>query len=135
LPDSKPEALRELERAAPGTRFRRIYEARQGSSHGGLKNRAFMFGGLAVIAAGVATYPIPVIPSELVILVGLALLSQGSARGARMLDGAEVRFRRWLAPAIRVVSRWPKWAKVAAGVAWSCVLAALSWWAWRSLHR
>ena len=78
MPDSKPEALRELERAAPGTRFRRIYEARQGSSHGGLKNRAFMFGGLAVIAAGVATYPIPVIPSELVILLPFPFIIWGA---------------------------------------------------------
>jgi len=134
LLDTKPETLRELEKAAPGSRFQRLYEKRRRSSHGGLKNGAFMIGGLAVIGAGIATYPIPVIPSEVVILIGLAMLSQGSARGARLLDGAEVRMRRWFAPVIRVVRGWPKWARVAAGVAWSCALAGLSWWAWGALH-
>jgi len=133
VPD-QPETLRELERGAPGTRFERLYEKRRRSAHGGLKNGAFFVGGLLVIAAGIATYPIPVIPSEVVILVGLALLSQGSARGARILYGAEVRARRWFAPVIRVVARWPRWAKVAAAVAWSCGLAALSWSVYRSLR-
>ena len=132
VPDHTPQPLRELEAAPPGRRFERVYEKRQRSRHGGLKNGAFVCGGLALIAAGIGTYPIPVIPSEIVILIGLALLAQGSHRGAVFMDGAEMRFRRWFAPVIRVVRGWPKWAKVLAGVAWSCGAAAISWWLVRS---
>ena len=120
-------ALKELEKAPPGERFQRLYRRRQASAHGGLKNGAFIVAGLLTIAAGVATYPIPVIPSEIVIVVGIALLAQGSRHGAVFMDGAEVRFRRWFAPAIRVWKRWPKWGKVLAGVLWSTALAGLSY--------
>jgi hypothetical protein len=128
------QALEELEKAEPGTRFQRLYSERQQSPHGGLKNWGFVIGGLLVIGAGVATYPVPVIPSEIVILIGLALLSQGSRRGAIILDGAEVRLRRWFAPALKVWNRWPKWAKVSSGLAWTALISGLSYWAYRKLH-
>jgi hypothetical protein len=128
------QALEELEKAEPGTRFQRLYSERQQSPHGGLKNWGFAIGGLLVIGAGVATYPVPVIPSEIVILIGLALLSQGSRRGAIILDGAEVRLRRWFAPALKVWNRWPKWAKVSSGLAWTALISGLSYWAYRKLH-
>jgi hypothetical protein len=128
------QALEELEKAEPGTRFQRLYSERQQSPHGGLKNWGFAIGGLLVIGAGVATYPVPVIPSEIVILIGLALLSQGSRRGAIILDGAEVRLRRWFAPALKVWNRWPKWAKVSSGLAWTALISGLSYWAYRKFH-
>ena len=128
------QALEELEKAEPGTRFQRLYSERQQSPHGGLKNWGFAIGGLLVIGAGVATYPVPVIPSEIVILIGLALLSQGSRRGAIILDGAEVRLRRWFAPALKVWNRWPKWAKVSSGLAWTALISGLSYWAYHKLH-
>ena len=84
--------LHQLEKAPPGDRFERLYRKRQKSRHAKGMNVAFNVGGLIVVAIGVATYPIP-IPSELVILLGLALISQGSLRGARILDGAEVRLQ------------------------------------------
>jgi hypothetical protein len=124
------QALEELEKAEPGTRFQRLYSERQQSPHGGLKNWGFAIGGLLVIGAGVATYPVPVIPSEIVILIGLALLSQGSRRGAIILDGAEVRLRRWF----KVWNRWPKWAKVSSGLAWTALISGLSYWAYRKFH-
>ena len=128
------ETLHELEKAEPGTRFQRVYNQRQRSPHGGLKNWGFIIGGVLTIAAGVATYPVPVIPSEIVILIGLALLSQGSRRGAVLLDGAEVRLRRWLAPVLKVWNRWPKWAKIATGIVWMVLISGLSWWVYRKLH-
>ncbi|MFL6663781.1 MAG: hypothetical protein ACJ8G7_16540 [Rhizobacter sp.] len=125
--------LRELEGAAPGTRFHRIYRKRQQSAHPGWKNAAFIGGGLLTIAAGVAAYPVPVIPSEILIVIGLAVLAQGSRRGAIILDGTEVRLRRWFAPALKVWRRWPKWGKVSAGVAWSVAVAGFSYWAYVAL--
>jgi uncharacterized membrane protein YbaN (DUF454 family) len=128
------ETLHELEKAKPGTRFQRVYNERQQSPHGGLKNWAFIIGGVLTIAAGVVTYPVPVIPSEIVIVIGLALLSQGSRHGAIILDGTEVRLRRWFAPALKVWSRWPKWAKVIAGIAWMALVSGLSYWVYRKIH-
>lgn len=127
------ETLQTLEDAPAGQRFQRVYDKRQQSRNGGRKNVAFIIGGLLVIAAGVATYPVPVIPSEIVIVLGLAILSQGSRRGAIILDGTEVRLRCWFAPAIRVWSRWPKWAQVSAGIAWMGLLAGLSYWAYQAI--
>jgi uncharacterized membrane protein YbaN (DUF454 family) len=127
------ETLQELEQAEPGKRFQQLYEKRQRSPNGNRKNVAFVVVGLLVIAVGIATYPVPVIPSEIVIVIGLALLSQGSRRGAVILDGIEVRLRRWLAPAIKVWKRWPKWAKVTASIAWMALLAGLSYWAYTAL--
>ena len=128
------QTLHQLEKAKPGTRFQRLHRQRQDSPHGAWKNAGFVVGGLATVAAGVATYPVPVVPSEIVIVVGLALLAQGSERGAKIFDGAEVRLRRWFAPALKVWRRWPKWAKVAAGVGWTVLVSGLSYWAYRALH-
>jgi len=96
-------------------------------------NIAFNLGGLIVIGLGVATYPIPVIPSEIVVLLGLALISQGSLRGARILDGAEVRLRRWFAPVIRLWKRLPKWLRRTLAVVWMFAAAGLSYWAYRAI--
>jgi hypothetical protein len=127
------QALHELQKAAPGTRFQRLYRRRQRSRHARSMNVAFNVGGLLVIAIGIATYPIPVIPSEIVILAGLALISQGSLRGAKILDGAEVRLRRWFAPALKLWRRLPKWLRRVLAVAWMFGVAALSYWAYRSI--
>ena len=130
---SPKKTVRELEKAPPGERFERLYRKRQKSRHARSLNLIFNVGGLLVIAAGIATYPIPVIPSEIVILLGLALVSQGSQRGARLLDGAELRLRRWFAPALKVWRRWPKWLRRSLGVAWMIGISALSYWAYRAL--
>ena len=132
--ESTKEAVHDLERAPPGRRFQSIYEKRQKSRHGGLKNGAFIAGGLVVVGVGIATYPIPVIPSEVVILVGLATLAQGSRLGARWFDAVEVRFRRrfgWL------IERWkalPRAGKIAAGTAWSVLLSGISYGIYRALQ-
>ena len=124
--------LHQLEKAPPGDRFERLYRKRQKSRHAKGMNVAFNVGGLIVVAIGVATYPIP-IPSELVILLGLALISQGSLRGARILDGAEVRLRRWFAPAIRLWKRLPTWLQRTLAVVWMVAAAGLSYWAYRAI--
>ena len=125
--------LHELERAPPGERFQRLYRKRQRSRHAKGMNVAFNLGGLVVVAIGIATYPIPVIPSEIVILVGLALISQGSIHGAKLLDRTEVRLRRWFAPALKLWRRLPRWARRILAIAWVCVVSGLSYWAYRAL--
>ena len=125
--------LHELEKAPPGERFQRLYRKRQRSRHAKGMNVAFNVGGLVVVGIGIATYPIPVIPSEIVILLGLALISQGSMRGARILDGAEVRLRRWFAPAIKLWKRLPGWLQKTLAIAWMIAAAGLSYWAYRAL--
>ena len=131
---SPKQTLNEIEKAPAGQRFQRLYRKRQQGRHAKSMNVAFNVGGLVVIAFGIATYPIPVIPSEIVILVGLALVSQGSLRGARILDGAEVRLRRWFAPAIKLWRRLPKWARRVLAVAWVVGISGLSYWAYRKIH-
>ena len=132
--ESPKQTLHELEKGRPGERFQRIYRRRQKSGHAKSMNVACNVGGLLVIGLGIATYPIPVIPSEIVILAGLALISQGSLRGAKILDGAEVRLRRWCAPALRVWRRLPKWLQRTLGVAWLLAVSGLSYWAYRALR-
>ena len=127
------ETLHELESAAPGSRFQRLYRRRQNGRHGRWANVAFNVGGVLTIAAGIATYPVPVIPSEIVILLGIALLAQGSLRGAKILDGAEVRLRRWFAPALAAWRKFPKWLRRALAVAWMVAVAGLSYWAYRAI--
>lgn len=125
--------LEDIEKAPPGDRFERLYRKRQRSRRAKGMNLAFNVGGLVVIGIGIATYPIPVIPSEIVILVGLALISQGSMRGARLLDGAEVRLRRWFAPALKWWRRLPKWARRTLAIAWMLAVSGLSYWAYRAI--
>ena len=133
--ESTPEkTIHEFERAPPGERFERLYRKRQRSSHAKGMNIAFNLGGLVVIALGIVTYPVPVIPSEIVILVGLVLISQGSMRGARLLDGTEVRLRRWFAPAITLWQRLPTWLQRTLGVVWALAISGLSYWAYRAIH-
>jgi uncharacterized membrane protein YbaN (DUF454 family) len=133
MTDSPRKALRDLEKAPPGERFQRLYRKRQRSRHAKGMNVAFNLGGLVVVAIGIATYPIPVIPSEIVILIGLALVSQGSMRGAKLLDGAEVRLRRWFAPALKLWRRLPKWARRALAIAWVVAVSGLSYWLYRKI--
>ena len=127
------ETLHELEKAPPGQRFQRLYRRRQQGRHGKALGIFFNVGGLLVIAAGFASYPIPVIPSEPVILLGIALLAQGSLRGAKIMDGAELRLRRWFAPAIKAWRRWPKWLHRVLAVVWMVFIAGLSYWAYHAL--
>src|SRR5947209_14717821 len=104
--------IEKVEHAAPGRRFQRLYDERQRSKNVRVKNWMFVAAGLIVIGAGVATYVIPVIPSEILFLIGIALLSQGSRRGARMLDHAELWARRrfaWLIEKWKPLPRWVKW--------------------------
>jgi len=133
MTDTPKKALRELEKAAPGERFQGLYRKRQRARHARGMNVAFNLGGLVVVGIGIATYPIPVIPSEIVILIGLALISQGSMRGAKVLDGAEVRLRRWFAPALKLWRRLPKWMRRALAVGWVVAVSALSYWLYRKI--
>ena len=117
--------LNELKKGEPGERFQRLYKQRQDSPHGGAKNAAFIAIGVLTIALGVLTYPIPVIPSDIVILLGFALLAQGSKAGARALDWLEVRFRRSFPGAIQWWKRLPRGAKLFIGIAWPATVGTL----------
>src|SRR3954451_3848385 len=81
--ETPKETLEELERAAPGTRFQTLYRKRQQSPHGGIKNVLFIAAGVLIICAGIVTYPIPLVPSEILILIGVALIAQGWKHGAK----------------------------------------------------
>jgi len=123
--------IKELQKGRPGERFQRLYRQRQDSRHGPAKNAAFFAMGVLTIALGILTYPIPVIPSDLVILVGFALLAQGSRRGARGLDWLEVRFRRRFSDQIKTWKRLSRAAKVFVSVAWTSVVSTLFYIAYR----
>jgi uncharacterized membrane protein YbaN (DUF454 family) len=118
------QAWRELKRSSPGCRFQELYRRQQEARHGGLNKAIFLGGGLFTIAMGVLSYPVPVIPSEPVILLGLVLFAQGSMRGARILDWIELRLRgpfRW---ASKLWKPLPRAAKVALSVFWMAALSA-----------
>jgi len=125
--ETPKETLHELERGSPGKRFQRLYRKRQESRHGGLKNILFIAGGLVVIGVGVVTYPIPVIPSEIAIVIGIALISQGSRYGAIALDKSELWLRKHFSWAFELWGRLSKGAKIAVAIAWTTLLAGLSY--------
>lgn len=131
--ETPKQVLHEVEKASPGKRFQRLYERRQKSRHARWINACFNIGGLIVIGLGVATYPIPVIPSEIVILIGIALIAQGSMRAALILDATEVHLRRWLAPVLKLWKRLPKWLRRALAIAWIFGVAGLSYGVYRAL--
>lgn len=121
--NAKP--LHELKKGEPGERFQRLYKKRQDSPHGGAKNAAFIATGALTVALGVLTYPIPVIPSDVVILLGVALFAQGSKAGARALDWLEVRFRRRFPGTIQWWKELPRAAKLFISVAWPTTVGTL----------
>jgi hypothetical protein len=131
--DTPKQAIEELEHAPPGERFQRLYRKRQRSPHRRLKNGLFLVGGLAIIAVGIATEPIPVVPSEIVILLGLALLAGGSRWGAKGLDKLELWFRAHFGGLIRWWNRLPKWARIALSLAWVALVSGGSYFAYRAL--
>ena len=119
---------RELRRSRPGHRFQELYQRRQRSRRAGAKRVLFIGGGLLIIAAGVASFPVPGVPSELIIVMGLAIFAQGSMLAARILDWIELRLR---GPFLWVWGIWsplPRWAKILIGVLWTALLAML--WVW-----
>lgn len=119
---------REFRRSPPGRRFREQYERRRRARHAGAKRALFVVGGLLTVAAGVASFPVPFVPSEVVIVIGLAVFAQGSARAARVLDWVELRLQPALRRARKVWSPLPRIAKVLIGALWTGLLAMA--WVW-----
>ena len=115
------QAWREFKRLPPGRRFQETYKTRQRARRGGAKRILFIGGGLLTIAAGVFSFPVPGVPSELIIVTGLAIFAQGSMRAARILDWIELRLR---GPYLRLWKPLPRWAKVVIGALWIVLLAA-----------
>ena len=122
------QAWRDLKRSPPGCRFQELYQRRRRSRRGGAKRAFFIGGGLLTIAAGVLSFPVPFIPSELIIVAGLAIFAQGSMRGARLLDWIELRLRGPFLWAWRIWSPLPRMAKVLIGLLWTALLAMA--WVW-----
>jgi uncharacterized membrane protein YbaN (DUF454 family) len=114
------QAWREFKRSPPGRRFQETYKRRQRSRRGSAKRILFIGGGLLLIAAGIVSFPVPGIPSELIIVAGLAIFAQGSMRAARILDWTELRLRD---PYLRLWKPLPRWAKVVSGLLWMALLA------------
>jgi uncharacterized membrane protein YbaN (DUF454 family) len=121
--DAKP--LNELKKGKPGEQFQRLHEQRQDSPHGGAKNAAFIAIGVLIVALGMLTYPIPVIPSDVIVLLGVALFAQGSMAGARTLDWLEVQFRRRFPGVIPWWERLPRGAKLFITVAWPTTVGTI----------
>ena len=132
--DNPKKVVEEIEKAAPGTRFQRLYRKRQQSRHGAAKNGIFIVGGLLLIGAGIASYAFPVVPSDLVILLGVAVLAQGFHWAARALDRAELAFRHHFGWLIAKWRRLPRWAKWAIYIAWLATISGTSWWIYHKLH-
>jgi hypothetical protein len=120
------QAWREFKRSPPGCRFQELYQRRRRSHRGGAKRAFFIGGGLLTIAAGVVSFPVPGVPSELIIVAGLAILAQGSVYAARVLDWIELRLRGPFLWAWRIWSPLPRMAKVVIGALWM-VLLAFAW--------
>jgi uncharacterized membrane protein YbaN (DUF454 family) len=121
------QAWREFKRSPPGHRFQDLYERRSRSRRAGAKRALFIGGGLLAVAAGVATFPVPGVPSELIIIIGLAIFAQGSERAARLLDWAELRLRPLY---LRVWRPLPRAAKVLIGLLWTALLVIVWVWVW-----
>lgn len=119
------QAWREFKRSPPGRRFEELYRRRRQSRRGGAKRAFFIVGGLLALAAGVASFPVPGVPSELIIIAGLAIFAQGSLRAARLLDWVELRLR---GPYLRIWKPLPRAAKVVIVTLWTGLLATL--WVW-----
>jgi uncharacterized membrane protein YbaN (DUF454 family) len=119
------QAWREFKHSAPGRRFQELYQRRQRSRRSGAKRALFIVGGLLIIAGGVVSFPVPGVPSELIIVTGLAIFAQGSMRAARILDWIELRLR---GPYLRVWKPLPRWAKFLIAVLWTALLAMA--WIW-----
>jgi hypothetical protein len=69
------QAWRELKRSPPGRRFQELYQRRRRSRRGGAERAFFIGGELLTIAAGVISFPVPGVPSELIIVAGLAIFA------------------------------------------------------------
>jgi uncharacterized membrane protein YbaN (DUF454 family) len=119
------QSWREFKHSAPGRRFQELYQRRQRSRRGGAKRVLFIVGGLLIIAGGVVSFPIPGVPSELIIVAGLAIFAQGSKRAARILDWIELRLR---GPYLRIWKPLPRWAKILIGALWTALLVIM--WVW-----
>src|SRR5215210_6242686 len=122
------QAWREFKRSPPGRRFQELYQRRQKSRRAGAKRALFIGGGLLTIAGGIASFPVPGIPSELIIVAGLAIFAQGSMRAARILDWIELRLRGPFLWAWRIWRPLPRAAKVVIGALWMALLAFA--WIW-----
>ena len=119
------QAWRELKHSPPGCRFQELYQRRWRSRRGGAKRAFFIGGGLLTIAVGVVSFPVPGVPSELIIVAGLAIFAQGSMRAARILDWIELRLR---GPYLRIWKPLLRWAKILVGALWTALLVIV--WVW-----
>ncbi len=122
------QAWRDLKHSSPGCRFQELYQRRRRSRRGGAKRAFFIGGGLLTIAAGIVSFPVPFIPSELIIVTDLAIFPQGSMRAARLLDCIELRLRGPFLWAWGIWRPLPRIAKVLIGALWMALLAMV--WVW-----
>ena len=122
------QAWRDLKRSSPGCRFQELYQRRQQSRRAGAKKAFFLAGGLLTIAAGIFSFPVPVVPSELIIVMGLAIFAQGSMRAARLLDWIELRLRPPFLRARRIWRPLPRMLKFLIGALWMTLLTMV--WLW-----
>src|SRR6476646_879281 len=114
---------REFKKGPPGERFKKLYKRRERAPHARLKKALYFLFGLAAIGVGIVTYPIPVIPSDPIILFGIAAMAPASWHGARALDWLEVKLRVPFRPLVKMWKKLPRWGKIALSILWSGVAA------------
>ena len=114
---------REFKKGPPGERFKKLYERRERAPHTRLKKALYFSLGLIAIALGIVTYPIQVIPSDPIILIGIAAMAQASWYGSRALDWLELKLRVPFRPLAKLWRRLPRWGKIALSILWSGLAA------------
>jgi hypothetical protein len=122
------QAWAEFKLSPPGCRFQELYRRRQRSRRAGAKRALFIVSGLLIITGGIASFPVPGIPSELIIVMGLAIFAQGSMYAAQILDWVELRLRGPFLWVRRIWRPLPRAVKVMLGALWMALLAFA--WIW-----
>lgn len=133
LTNKTKRAIKQLEEGPAGERFERLYKKRRQSRHGAAKNWCFVLLGVVIMAIGVVTYPVPLVPSDIVILLGMAVFAQGSRRGARALDWLERKFRRRFGPVLKWWRPLHPRLKMGIGVAWTTAFSGIAYAVYQAL--
>ncbi len=129
--DGLKESWRVLREHEPGRRFQEVHRRRNLSARA---RAVYTGGGLLLVGAGLATEAVPFVPSNTIVLVGLAVLAHVSARGARAMDRAELKLQpliRWGLAAWRKLPRPMKWV---VSVLWMLLLSAAGFALWRAVR-
>jgi len=123
---------REFKRGKPGTRFEERYRRKRKQGQNPVYRWLVVLLGMLLVAAGLFFLPAPG-PGALILMVGAALVAEGSLTVARLLDKGEVDLRRALR---RIKAMWAGSStamKAVVALGAMLLLAALGYGAWELL--